>query len=190
MISKALAGSLLVAASMSASATTTPITVTFGVLPALTIATTTAFAPGTNLTGAIGSVCTWTPTLVAPTATAPVVTDVTTVRSGTGCPDLTESPVTALTVGTYTVTAAGAADVDVQITLQSATVGDLTYAPAGVGVPEDGSTAGVALVADTPSTVNLGANATAYIYLGGETTVGAAAVTVSTDVDFNIVAVY
>lgn len=193
MISKALAGSLLVAASMSANATTTPITVTFDVLPALTITTTTAFAPGAVLTGAAGTTCTWTPTLGgAPTATTGAVGDVTATRSGDGCPALASSAGAATNTGVYLVTAgATAPNVDVQVTVSTATSLDtnLTFAPTAAATPDDGSSAVVALAADTAAAVNTGANGIIVLYLGGTTT-AVNAVAASTDVTFDVVAVY
>ena len=191
MITKALAGSLLVAASMSAKAD--PITVTFDVLPAITIGTTTAFAPGAVLTGAAASTCTWAPTLAgAPTATTGAVGDVTATRSGDGCPALASTAGLASNTGVYLVTAGGtAANLDVQVTLTPGTSldGNLTFDPAAVGTPDDGSSGPVAIASGGPVAVNTGANGIIVLYLGGTTTANNA-VSASTDVTFDIAATY
>lgn len=192
MITKALAGSLLVAASMSANATTETTTTTFGVLPALTIAGVDVWVPLTTLTGAAGTTCTWTPTLLAPTATTPDVTsDITIERTGDGCPNLTAGTAgTTALAGSYTVVAAGATNVDVQIELVQGTGGDLTFDPAGVGSPDDGSAVAVAIPTGTPTIVNLGANAQANIYVGGTTTVGGTGISTNTAVAWDLIATY
>lgn len=191
MITKALAGSLLVAASMSANSTTQPVTVTFGVLPALTVTTITGFAPGAVLTGGAASTCTWTPTLAGANDPA-VSTDVNVVRSGTGCPDLASAAGAATNTGVYVVSAgATGVSLDVNIEVQTGTSADtnLTFAPTAIAIPDDSSTPQVNLVADAAQAVNTGASGDINLYLGGTSTV-VNAFSADTDVTFNIVATY
>jgi len=192
IISKALAGSLLVATTMSANATTETFTLTFDVLPAITILPVTAFAPGAILTGTALSTCTWEPTYLNATAVgAPAVADVNVKRSGNGCPTQPITAGDATTTGVYTISGgATALNIDVNVTLVSGSSTNITFAPAGVVTPDDMSYPFVTLAADTLGTVNTGGTGDIALYLGGTTTIGATDITIGEDVDFDVIAIY
>jgi hypothetical protein len=200
IISKALAGSVLVAASMSANAVDETITVNFGVLPAIVIDTTSNFAPGAILTGTNATTCTWTPTFLnsvsntgGGSGVAGAVGDVNVVRdgSGGGCPTAPIATGTVETTGVYTIDGgATALNVDVNIALIPGVSTNITFDPIGVGTPDDISYPAVDIPTTTPTAVNTGGNGLIVLYLGGTTTIGGTDITAAENVDFTIQAVY
>ena len=200
IISTALAGSVLVAASMSANAVDATITVTFGVLPAIAIDPTTPFAPGAILTGSALTTCTWTPTFLN-VVTSPAggagatgaVGDVNVVRDATGggCPASPISAGTVETTGVYTIDGGNTAlNVDIDIALISGASTNITFDPIGVATPADVSYPAVTIPNTTPTAVNTGGSGLIVLYLGGTTTIGATDITGAEDVNFIIQAVY
>lgn len=193
IISKALAGSVLVAASMSANAATTPVAITFGVLPAIVITPTVAFAPGDILTGTAASTCTWTTTFLdAVSAPDGAVGDVNVVRSGNGCPTQAISTGLATTTGVYKIDGGGTAlNVDITVDLQAGAATNISFDPTGVATPSDISYPSVTLATGVPGIVNTGGTGYIVLYIGGTSTIiSATDITAGETVSFDVVAVY
>jgi hypothetical protein len=193
IISTALAGSVLVATSMSANATTAPVSIAFSILPALIILPVDPFVPGDVLTGTSGSTCVWTPTFLDEvTGASGAVTDVNVVRSGNGCPGQPIATGSAATVGVYTVDGGSTAvNVDIQIELETGLGTNISWEPIGVASPTDESYPSVSIPTDTPTTVNTGGLGIVTVYIGGTSTVTSATdIITGENVSYNIIAIY
>ncbi|GHB63092.1 hypothetical protein GCM10008107_10240 [Psychrosphaera saromensis] len=199
IISKALAGSVLVAASMSANAATTPVTVAFAVLPALIISPIENFDPGAVLTGTAGSTCVWTPTflndvngVVGPSGETGTANDVNVVRNGGGCPTQPIAAGTTATTGVYTIDGGTTAvNVDINIELQAGAATTISWDPIGIATPNDISYPSVQIPTGTPTTVNTGGNGLVVLYLGGTSTIiSPTDIITGENVSFDIVALY
>jgi len=192
-ITKALAGSLLVAASMSAVAKVETFNLNFVTIQDLTITQINAVGFAQNVIGKAGTECTISVngTLAATPAAgaAPASANVTDGISGTGCLTVAANATNTF-AGVYSIT--GATSQSVNVTVASATSDDFNFTPSGK-LFESGTATAIDVFANSAASVTLsGTGGQANLYLGGSITVGSNDLTANTpySLNFNVTAVY
>jgi hypothetical protein len=188
-ITKALAGSLLVAASTSAVAKVETFQINFVTIQDLSITQIQAVGYGQNIIGKAGTSCDLTVAVTATGALA-AAAQITDALSGTGC--LTVAAGANGLGGVYNI--AGAASQTVNVTVASSSTADFDFSPNGkIMTAGAATTATTNVFADSAASVALdGTNGRANLYVGGTITVGAADLTANTpySASFDITAVY
>jgi len=191
MITKAIAGSVMVAASMSAVAKVETFSIGFVTIQDLTIDEVSPIAFGQKIIGKAGTACTMDVTADIATTTG-ALTDVQSGISGAGCID-TAAANGASFAGVYTVS--GEADLTVNVTVASVSATDFDFSPSGLLLSDGGdlNNDAVDVFADSSAATTLDStNGEAHIYLGGTLTVGASDLTANTpySADYTITATY
>jgi hypothetical protein len=197
IITKALAGSVMVAASMSATAVDQTMNLAFTTLPAITI---TEVGSGIDLgtaaiTGGANTTCTIGIDSVTPSDVAAAANTLVTVSlSGDGCVNAAGATGTAF-AGMATID--GGDGMTVNVTVNSDSNADFTFTPAATVVQADGGATPVALTADTAGQVVLGPNGNtgagiAHLYIGGDIVIGATELTAGTpySTTYNVTVTY
>lgn len=192
-ITKALAGSLLVAASMSAVAKVETFSLNFVTIQDLTITQVNAIGFAQNVIGKAATDCTISVsgTLAATPAdaAAPASANVTDGISGTGCLAVTAAASNTF-AGVYSIV--GAVNQTVNVTVASATGSDFNFSPSGK-IFTSGGTAATDVFANSAASIALsGTGGQANLYLGGTITVGGTDLTANTpySLNFDVTAVY
>lgn len=194
-ITKALAGSLLVAASMSAVAKVETFNLNFVTIQDLTITQVNAIGYAQNVIGKANTDCTISiaATLAAaPTdGAAPASANVTDGISGTGCLTVAANATNTF-AGVYSIV--GSANQTVNVTVASATSADFNFSPSGrLYTSGAAAGAGVDVFANSAASTTLsGTGGQANLYLGGTITVGTSDLTANTpySLNFDVTAVY
>jgi hypothetical protein len=176
-ITKALAGSLLVAASMSAVAKVETFNLNFVTIQDLTITQVNAVGFGQNVIGKANTSCTigLATNLTGNALTAAATSEMVDGISGTGCLTVAANATNTF-AGVFTIT--GATNQTINVTVASATGTDFNYTPSGQ-VYTVGTNTPTDVFADSSASIGLGANSQANLYLGGTIAVN------GTDLDAN-----
>jgi len=199
MITRALAGTVLVTASLSTSAVVAPFNVGFVTIQDLEITQNNALSFGQNVIGTAASTCTMDVNVLAANngnnGTIPNA-DIEDAITGTGCLAVATAAGNNL-AGVYTIK--GQTDQAVTVTLGSvAAGGDFSFSPKGFMVRDDSAVTFAAstttLFADTPTSGTLG-DSVAFqmgVVVGGTITIGGTDLVANTPytANYNITATY
>ncbi|SFC25540.1 hypothetical protein [Pseudoalteromonas denitrificans] len=198
MITRALAGTVLISASLSTSAVVAPFNVGFVTIQDLEITQNNALSFGQNVIGTAASTCTMDVNVLAANngnnGTIPNA-DIEDAITGTGCLAVATGAGNNL-AGVYTVK--GQTDQSFTLTLGSvATGGDFSFSPKGFMVRDDSAVTfatATILFADTPTSGTLGDSAAFQmgVVVGGTITIGGTDLVANTPytANYNITATY